>query len=235
MPDAKSLSERMADAARDLQNQDDPQRTLDAAVRLAVSNVSGAHAAAISLVERRERIETIAYTDDYAVKADHMQYDLREGPCLDAIWVERIVHSPDLRTETRWTTWAPRVVEELGVGSMLCFQLFTIHDTVGGLNLYSREPRAFDERGRDDGLALAAHIAVAVVSAKKIQQLEAAVESRTIIGEAIGMMMERFGLSSERAFGLLTRLSSDSNTKVREIAEQIVTTRELPGSAGKDS
>jgi transcriptional regulator with GAF, ATPase, and Fis domain len=227
MVESLSLAERMAAAARDLQDQGDPRQLLEAAVRLAVDNVGGADAAAISVVQRRRQVETFAQTAEYVVKADRLQYELQEGPCLDAVWEERVVHSPDLREERRWPTWAPRVVEEMEVRSMLCFQLFTHEDTVGALNLYAREPQAFDARDRDDGLALAAHIAVATVAAQKIEHLETAVESRTVIGQAVGMLMERFDLGSERAFALLVRISSHANRKLRDIAEDVVARRDL--------
>ena len=84
--DRAKLSERMAAAARELQDEDDPQATMQASARLAVANVRGCDAAAISIVRRRKRIETPAFTDERAVRSDDLQYEVGEGPCLDAIW-----------------------------------------------------------------------------------------------------------------------------------------------------
>ena len=229
--ESDSLAERMAMAARVLQDtQVDPQETYDAAVQLAVSNVRGCDAAAFSLVHAKAKVDTPASTDDLALRGDQLQYELREGPCLDAIWDEQVVHSADLRIDSRWPAWGPKVSAETGANSVMCFQLFTHEDTVGGLNLYSRRTNGFDVRDRDDGLALAAHIAVAVVAAQKIDQLTTAVGSRTVIGQAVGMLMERYELDPDRAFQVLVRTSSSSSVRIRELAETIVTTRRLPGT-----
>ncbi len=223
------LAERMINAARTLQDEDDPQATLDAAVRIAAFNVRGCDAAAISMVHRRDRVTTPAYTSEDALGADLLQYTLGEGPCLDAAWVERVVHSADLAADPRWPVWAPRVAREHGAHSVLCLQLFTHGDSLGALNLYSRTRGAFDARDRDDGMALAAHIAVAVAAAQKIQQLADALASRTIISQACGILMERYGLDGRRAFDVLARISSHDNVKLRDVARGLVESRRLPG------
>jgi len=222
------LAERMARAARDLQDQDDPQGTLDRAVQLALDNVRGADAAGLTLVHRRRRLESPAWTSDVVDRADRLQEELGEGPCLDAIFEEQVVHAPDLLDEDRWSRWAPRVAEELDVRSMLCLRLFTHEDTVGALNLYAAEPRAFDAASRDDGLAIAAHVAVAVAAAKKIDQLSTAVQSRTVIGQAIGITMERYDLDADRAFDVLSRISPQTNRRLVDVATELVDTRRLP-------
>jgi len=223
------LAERMSAVARELEGQD-AASTLDLAARTAVGNVGGADAAAISVVAKGGRIETLASTEQFAFLADQLQYELGEGPCLDAVHQERVVHCPDLAEERRWSRWGPRAAQDLGVGSMLCLQLFTQQDVVGALNLYSQQPHGFTPEDRDDALALAAHVAVAVAGARKITQLHTALDSRTVIGQAVGIIMERYGLDADRAFGVLGRLSSHSNVKLREVAVEVVSTRHLPGT-----
>lgn len=230
-PSRAPLSERMADAARELEGGHDPQTTMDAAVRLAASNVRGCDAAAISLVHKRRRIDTPAYTDDSAMHSDKLQYDAGEGPCLDAVWEQRVTHSADLRADERWPTWGPRVADEVGFASILCFQLFTHEDTVGAVNLYSRTLNGFDEQDMDDGLALSAHISVAVAGAQQIEHLTEALDTRTLIGQAVGIVMERYSVDADRAFQVLSRISSHSNVRVRDLAEEIVSTRRIPGTA----
>jgi hypothetical protein len=139
------------------------------------------------------------------------------------------VYSRDLAAESRWPDWGPRVVDELGVRSMLCFRLFTTKDTLGALNLYSRRAGAFTEDDAVEGLALAAHVAVALVSATQIEGLNAAAVNRTVIGQAQGILMERYDIDSERAFSLLRRVSQDSNRRLRWIAAELVRTRKVPG------
>ena len=222
--DRRALAERMAEAARALQDEGSTQTTMEVAVRLAVDNVRSCDAAAFSLVQRGGGLQTPAFSDEAALASDLLQYELGEGPCVDAAWEERLVHSGDLTGDPRWPAWGPRVVREHGVRSMLCVQLFTHSNTLGALNLYSRTPKAFDREDLDDGVALAAHVAIAVAASLNRADLRAALDTRTLIGQATGVLMERYGIDSAKAFALLSRVSSDSNTKVRELARELVDT-----------
>ena len=224
-----SLAERMADAARELQEQHDPHDTLDHAVHLAVANIEGADAAGISIVHASKRIDTEAVTDAMATRGDELQYETGEGPCLDAIWEKQTTYSPSLAHDSRWPKWGPRVVEETGAQSVLAFQLFTTGDTVGALNLYSRTLDGFDETDREEGLAIAAHIAIAVAGAKEIEALSLARDTRTVIGKALGILMERFDFDDDHALALLIRLSAPGKLKMRDVAAEIAQTRRLPG------
>lgn len=229
-PDETSLAERMSKAARELQAEPDPQATMEAAVWLAAANVRGCDGAAITMAERRGRIDTPAYTDDVSLGGDLLQYELSEGPCLDALWEERVVHSADVGTDPRWPNWGPRFVSEYGVNSVLCFQLFTREESLGALNLYSRSRAAFDSQDRDDGLALAAHIAVAISAAQTEEQLSRALDSRSLISQSVGILMERYQLNSTAAFEVLSRVSSESNVKIRDIARELIETGRLRGA-----
>lgn len=220
----------MMSAARELSNQDDLQTTYDAAVELAAREIDAADLAALTIVRSRRQREVFspAATDPDASRADLLQYELDEGPCLEATWDHRVVHSPDLPGDSRWPSWGLEVATTLGLNSMLCFQLFTDHDTLGALNLYSRRGHAFGLDDRDLGAALAAHIAVATRAAQEKSSLQSALESRTTIGVAVGIVMERYQLSQARAFELLTRLSSTHEVKLRDIARAVVETGDVP-------
>lgn len=221
----------MAAAARELQDhQDDPAATFSSAVKLAVANIEGSDSVGISFVHARSRIDTVASTDGLVSEADRLQYEHRQGPCLDAIWEEATVHSADLGSDPRWPVWGPRVVERTEARSILAFRLFTHADTLGALNVYSRSCDAFDRSAREEGAAMAAHISIAVAAAQKIEQLGSALDTRTLIGQALGIVMERFDLDDAAAFRVLTRLSSHGNVKLRDLAREVVTSRELPGS-----
>jgi len=222
------MSERMAAAAREMQDQHDPASTVKSAVGLVVDNVEGCEAAGISIVHGKQRVRTAASSDELAAVADRLQYELGEGPCLDSIWEEETVHVPDLGTDARWPRWGPRVTEATGARSVLTFRLFTIRNTVGALSLYSRDAAAFSAQDRMEGAGLAAHIAIAVAAAEQIGQYEEALDSRTVIAQACGLLMERYDIDAVRAFGLLTRISSTQNLKLREIAAELVLTRDLP-------
>ena len=228
------LAGELAAAARSMQAESDTQHMLDRAVELATELIDGCDYAGVSIVHRKAPIETAAASDPVAVRGDELQYSVQEGPCLDAIWNQETVHSPDLAADQRWPRWGPQVATELGVASMLCFQLFTNKDTLGALNLYSTKPNAFDEDDINAGLLLAAHSAVALAESQNAAHLRTAATNRTIIGQAQGILMERFALTSDRAFLVLRRVSQDRNVRLHDVASQLVATRVLPAAAVPD-
>lgn len=223
-----SISERMAAAARELQDQDDPAATVKTAVDLLVRNVEGCDAASISLVYAKRRVETPAASDDLAATADRLQAEVGEGPALDTLWEQETVYVADLAADIRWPSWGPRLAEATGARSVLTFRLFTIKDIIGALSMYSTRADAFSEDDKAEGLALAAHIAIAVLAAQRVDQYETALDSRTIIAQACGVVMERFDVDATRAFALLTRLSSTQNIKLREVAAELLRNRVVP-------
>lgn len=221
------MSERIADAARQLHDQhDSPDRTCQLAVDLAERNIERCDGAGLSFVRSRNLVETVAATSQMVVDADRLQYCLREGPSLDAIRAERTVFSPGIEHDARWPTWGPRAAEETGAQSVLAFQLFTHGDTLGALTLYSHSRDAFDDDACEEGMAIAAHVAIAIASAQQIHQLSSGLDTRTVIGQATGLLMERFDLDATRAFSVLARLSSQQNTKLRTVASEVVANRQ---------
>jgi GAF domain-containing protein len=226
MSSADSLSERIAETARQLQDrQGDPEATFRLAVEVAHHNIDGCDGAGLSFIRSQQVVETVAATNRMVMDADRLQYELGEGPCLDAIWEERTVYSPSLAHDRRWPAWGPRVVDETAAESVLSFQLFTHGDTLGALNLYSRSRDAFDEDAREEGIAIAAHVAIAIASAQEIRHLTIGLDSHTVIGQATGLLMERFDLDPARAFSVLARLSSHQNVKLRDVANELVQNR----------
>jgi len=224
----EDLAGQLAVAARDL-GSENVEVTLDKAVALAVDLIDGCDAAGVTLVHRGERVDTPAYTDERVLRGDQLQYELQEGPCMDAVWEQELVISSDLSREDRWPLWAPRVVDELGVKSMMCIQLFADEKSLGALNLYSPQVDGFTvEEDGYEGLALAAHVAVALAAAQEIQHLKTGLGNRTVIGQAEGILMERFDLTAERAFQVMRRVSSHTNTKLLVVAHELVSTRRLP-------
>ena len=228
------LSAKLAEAARELQDQDNPQTTMDRAVRVAVTDIPGADAAGIAIVHARRRIHTLAATADWVVVADRLQHKTGEGPCLEAVWQEEFVHSTDLGRSDRWPTWGPLVSDETGARSLMSFRLFTREHTLGALNLYSRVDDAFDGDDREHGMAMAAHIAVAVAAAQEVEQLTTALDSRTLTAQAVGILMERFELRPDAAFAVLVRVASTTQTKLHEVAAELCDTGRLREGARQD-
>jgi transcriptional regulator with GAF, ATPase, and Fis domain len=227
MPE-QNLSALLAAAARDL-GSENVERTLEKSVHFAVELIEGCDDCAITLVRRGTALETPVSTGDLPKRGDALQYELGEGPCMDAVWEQEVVISADLAQEKRWPTWGPRVVADLGARSMMCIRLFANEQTLGALNMYSVNVNAFaDDADQAVGQALAVHVAVAFAAAREIEGLNTALVNRTSIGQAEGILMERFGISGERAFQVLRRVSSHTNLKIYRVATQLIETRRLP-------
>ncbi len=231
MSEEQDFNERLATIARDLVNEPDVQHTLQGVVDAAAASLDGEVWASVSLVYQRRRVETPASSDDRATRADQLQYDLEEGPCLDAIWERETFSIVDMTADVHYPRWSRAVAEHTGIRSSLSLQLFTDeeHDSLGALNLYSPSVHAFDAETRGEGLAFAAQAAVALRSAQTEEHLRSAMATRTLIGQAQGILMERLKITPDQAFAVLSRVSQDSNVKLRELARRLVETGELVG------
>jgi transcriptional regulator with GAF, ATPase, and Fis domain len=196
--------------------------TLQAAVDGALKMIEPAEHAGVSLVYENTRIDTPAATDMVARRGDELQYELGEGPCLQSIREQETVWSGDLTVERRWPRWSRRASDELGVRSMLCFQLFVTHDTLGALNLYSGRLNAFESEHRTTGLALAAHVAVALSSAQDVAVQKSAVLGASVIGQAQGMLMQRYELLPSQAFLVMARAAQRDDSTLLRVAEKLI-------------
>jgi len=207
----------------------DVQDTVDRAAALAPGIVDGCDHAGVTIITRDGEIQTQTASDEIHRQVEDLQHALREGPCFDALWTTETVRSPDLAADERWPRWAPRAVRELGTASMVCYQLFVTEKSLGSMNLYSRRRHAFDDDAMDAGAHLAANVAVALAASQESEQLHSALATRTTIGQAEGILVERFDVSADRAFAILRRVSQDSNVKLRDVAARLVQTRRTPG------
>ncbi|MBD3924511.1 GAF and ANTAR domain-containing protein [Nocardioides cavernae] len=213
---------QLADAVRELDAQSDPPHTLRCLVDMAPEFFESCDYVGISIVER-DRIRTPVATNERLRLLDEAQYELGGGPCRASIRDHATVVVHDLATDPRWPAWGRAMVNALGIRSSLSFRLFTRPDrTWGALNVYSTKPRAFTEEDVQQGQIIAAMAAVALARSVNDEQLATALESRTVIGQALGMLMERYGIDEDRAFDVLRRLSSQENTKLRDLAARVV-------------
>src|SRR6185437_15011742 len=182
--DLSGLASQFAAVARALAAEETVAETLQRLVEIARATVPGCHHAGVTVL-RRGRPETPAATDDVSGAVDRVQYETGEGPCLSAILEQPTYRTGDLAAETRWPKFSRPAVERTGVHSVLAYRLFTEADTLGALNLYSRERDAFDDEAEAIGTILAAHAALALARAREREQisgLEQAVASNRSIG-----------------------------------------------------
>lgn len=187
-------------------------------VAAAVDTVPGAEYAAVSLLAADGAITSEAVSHDTVADIDQLQATYREGPCVTALWDQHTVAVDDMADEhERWPQFGPAAVEA-GVGSMLSFQLFARANSLGALNLYASSPHQFGDHSRVLGGLFAMHAASALGQAQQVGQLHQAMASRDVIGQAKGMLMERFGLDAEQAFAMLVQSSQQVNMKLLAVA-----------------
>ncbi len=221
------LATELSDLARELQEEQDIDNLLKDIVHAALDLIPHVAEASISLVIGRNSVQSRAASGELPRKIDALQSALGQGPCIDAAYVDRIVRVPDLQTEERWPEFA-QAAYDAGARSMLCFQLFVKGDNLGALNLYGEDVDVFDEESEQVGLLVGAHAAVAFSDAQEIGQLTLALDTRDLIGQAKGILMERFKISAQQAFQVLTRASSETQTKLRDVADHLASSGEIP-------
>lgn len=224
----------LAQAADDINQSRSIEETLDAIVQATRNSLPAFDHVSIS--ERRSDgiVETRAGTDQLPWDLDAVQYEHRTGPCLETIEnQEPVVVVENLRHEQRWPEYIPSAIER-GVRSQVAVRLFARDRHVAGLNLYNTRTDEVDQDWIDTARLFATHAAIALGHAQDEHHLNQALASRKTIGQAIGIIMERYQIDQDRALQFLMRASSTSNIKLRDIADDIVTTsneRHRRGSA----
>ena len=216
----------IAEMALQLHSEPSTSETIDRVLDYARGAVDCDYAGVI-FVHRKTNIETVAATDPLIEKLDQIQMDLGQGPDIAALHDRLSVIVDDTTDEARWPLWA-ELVASSGIRSLLNVRLYTSDETLGTLNLYSREPYKFDADDQAVAHVLARHAAVAIAATRKQENLAQAADARNVIGQAQGILMERYGLTADQAFDVLTRYSQNTNTKLRHVAAGLISNRELP-------
>jgi hypothetical protein len=219
------LAVRMAELARNLAPKPGPDAILAEVTAAAVDLIPGVDTAGILLLEKGGKFQSLATTSDIPRQLDLLQVTYDEGPCVQAALADTVVRTDDFRAESRWPRYSPAVVE-IGILSGLSFKLYTADRTAGALNLFGFQPRKWDTDAETIGTVLAAHAAATIVATQTQSQLNAAVLSRDRIGQAKGVIMERFNVDDVRAFAMLRQLSQEGNTKLTDVAQRVIDSRE---------
>ncbi|HEY8700016.1 MAG TPA: GAF and ANTAR domain-containing protein [Arthrobacter sp.] len=220
------LAERLSSVARELQQDQDSDSILENIVHAVLELVPHAAEASISVVTGHRTVQSRAASGELPRRIDALQSETGQGPCLDAAYDHRVVRVPDLSDEERWPDFAQAAFDS-GARSMLSIQLFVEGDNLGALNIYGDDVNVFDEESEQVGLLVAAHAAVAFSDAREISQLTQALDTRDVIGQAKGILMERFKITAQQAFVILTRASSETNSKLRDVADQLTSSGEV--------
>ena len=192
------------------------QRTIPGAVEVSVTLSSGKGA------------YTAAFTGDLSLSLDERQYERGHGPCLDALASGDTLVVDDMSSETRWPDFAAPATAA-GCHSSLSVGLPVHQSAAGALNIYSTEPKAFDDDAVTIAQTFAGYAAVALANAHLFdaqatlaQHLQTAMASRAVIEQAKGILMGERHCTNEEAFRILSRLSQDTHRKVRDVAQALV-------------
>jgi transcriptional regulator with GAF, ATPase, and Fis domain len=215
---------RIAELVQDLYSrpETDSDTVIAELAEHAAVEIPGAQYAGITVTRNGKRIETPAATHHWPVLLDKIQARHQEGPCVTAAWQEKTVHVADLEMDDRFPLYRQDALAETPIRSIMAFQMFIAGEAMGALNVYAEEPNVFDAETRTMGLIFAAHSSVAWSSARRDEQFKRALESRDTIGQAKGMIMERYGVDAVQAFEVLRKLSQDSNVPLHRIATDLV-------------
>ncbi|NIL77819.1 hypothetical protein RhoFasB10_03973 [Rhodococcus sp. B10] len=215
------LSRQIADMTRSFFAPRSLEDTLRGVTESATELIDAVDCADILVAEGPRKYRSHAATSELPVRLDALQEQLDEGPCVDAARSEFFVRCDDFRTDPRWPEFAPKAVEA-GVLSSMSFRLYTKEDTIGALNLFALTANAFDDADEELGAVLATHAAVALYTANKTEQFASGLASRDVIGQAKGMLMERYGIDAVQAFELIRQLSQNENIPVATLAADLV-------------
>lgn len=221
MDDVLSRAGRLAQTLRP----GDLDHTLRRITTAAVEVLPEVDSASITVRHTDGRLETIAPTEESLVELDAAQYSLQEGPCYETATDEAYVVSPDLASDPRWPEYTQAALQA-GIRAQAGIGLFDAPRFQGALDLYSRQVGAFEDLG-PLGQLFSHQAALAIGYAQEVSDLRQAILTRQRIGQAMGIVMERYHLTEDQAFAFLTRLSQTRNVKLRDLALELI------GSAGE--
>jgi GAF domain-containing protein len=193
--------------------------------RIAVRQMAGGLSCALTMQPSGRPI-TVACTDPLAARVDKLQYGLDDGPCLHAMRDGQVVRIEDTAGEARWPEFQTQAAAE-GIRSCLAIPLKA--PVPGVLNLYSRTASAFGQIETERAEDFAERASGALAVAERIafyadlnEQLRASLVSRSVIDQALGIIMVRESCPQSRAFAILRAVSQNTNTKLRDLAGSIV-------------
>ncbi len=224
MRDLSAFSRQLADLH---QAHNGEHETLEAIVEFATQTL-GCNYAGVMLASR-DRVVSAAVTDPIVEQADHLQYGLQDGPCLTAIRAGHVEIIQDTAASTRWPTWGRRAAD-IGVRSSISVQLAYSDSgrTLGSLNAYQGHIRDYDSTDVEVAEILARYASVALARSRRDEAVQDALTKRTSIGQAQGILMERYAITGDQAFAVLRRYSQANNQRLRDVAAHVVSDHGLP-------
>jgi ANTAR domain/GAF domain len=216
------LAAHLERVARALSDSAEGEHTRDEIVHQAVEEIPGVDSSSISVTSLHGLLTTVAVTDPLANQADLLQAEFAEGPCFDAGTTGRTQVSARVADDDRWPRYGPASAD-LGVVAQMSVNIYVVGTSGMALNLYARRPAAF-EGSRQTAELVASQAAIAIGFSDAAAARQHAMLTRGVIGQSIGIAMERYQLDETRALAFLVRASRDGNIKLSTIAADLVGT-----------
>lgn len=224
LPELERTLQAHADAARAVHAAPTDEERQILGARYAVDLVPGCSRAGL-IARRRHGATNAAATDEVARLADAFGNERRTGPGIDVLDQRVSVVSAELRSESRWESWTQYVRDTLGIGATMSLPLEGSTRSFGALTLYFDQPIPQPEPTLARAETFATHLTLALGCGLTIEHQAAALENRTVIGQAQGILIVGSRLTADTAFAYLQRLSQHSNRKLRDIAAEVVRNR----------
>jgi GAF domain-containing protein len=228
--------DRLVQAIRDLSrlmvSDEGLDATLERVITLAARTIPGCELASMTIL-RNGRLTTPVATGRAAVEVDEAQYRADAGPCVEAVRDRKVLRVDAVTDDPRWPAFN-KAARCAGLSSSLSLPMAVDDKAVGALNLYAKDPGAFSHTDEETALLFAEQAGVACLNAERYwstyninQQLEEALKTRDVIGQAKGVLMATMKITDDQAFDILRTASQRRNVKLRLLAEEVATTGEL--------
>lgn len=217
----RNAYEGIADMARELHGQSGDD-VVARVVNYAVLAIPGVDYASIAVSVATARTETVAATHGYPRLLHGLENRHGEGPVFDVMTTGEMVRVDDLEFHPGWPAYGAAALAETPIRSLMAFKLSAGRAILGVLHLYADDPYSFDSSVDEIGAAFATHAALAWDNARREQHFRSALSSRDAIGQAKGMIMERYHVDADAAFAMLTKMSQNSNTRIVDIARELI-------------
>jgi hypothetical protein len=196
-------------------------QTIDQITTYAAQTFDTPHVGVTLIRHGGSTFDTAGPTSDVVRRVDELQNQLREGPCVEASTQSRTLVSNDVASDTRWRRWGPRAAD-LGLRSVLSSEIHAGGRRIGALNIYGDATRDFTRDDLETAQMFTSHAGAALLVSEKLVGLTMALDSRTLIGQAQGVLMHRYRIDADRAFAILKRYSQDENVRLVLVAKRIV-------------
>ncbi|WP_461173403.1 GAF and ANTAR domain-containing protein [Arthrobacter sp. Z1-9] len=224
LPQAYELAGVTGKMISSLPTEEDASKAVQSLAYVLKESIASSTGAGASIIDPRAHSESTGATDTVVLRADKLQYELGEGPCLSAWAEQRPIIIQDTQEDVRWPRWTAAVAD-LPLRSVLSAPLTTGGREIGALKVYSPLPLAFDdnsvfliERLASPAAVLLRHIRDRQAAQRMSEELAEALANRDLVSKVLGILIERMNLNSQEALEVLLARSRGEGRPLHDVA-----------------